>query len=54
MLDKEILGCIISGNKKFITTVSEPFNNLAVDFLGDFSDFEMFDFFQIFFFEKKI
>ena len=38
MLDKEILGCSILGNKKFVTTVSEPFNNLAVDFLGDFSN----------------
>jgi len=38
MLDKEILGCSILGNKKFVTIVSEPFNNLAVDFLGDFSN----------------
>ena len=38
MIDKEILGCVILGSKKFGTTVSEPFNNLVVDFLGDFSN----------------
>ena len=37
MLDKKILNCDIMGKKKFAIKVSEPFNNLALDFLLDFS-----------------
>ena len=38
ILDKEILSCEVLGNKKFKIKVSKPFNNLAIDFLSDFSN----------------
>ena len=37
MLDKTILNCDVMGKKNFAIRVSEPFNNLALDFLLDFS-----------------
>ena len=37
ILDKEILNYDVLGIKKFETCVSIPFNNLAIDFLSDFS-----------------
>ena len=38
MLDKKIIDCEILGNKKFKIKISEPFNNLATNFLSDFSN----------------
>ena len=37
ILDKEILSYDVLRSKKFETKVTEPFNNLAIDFLVDFS-----------------
>ena len=37
ILDKEILSYDVLRSKKFETKVKEPFNNLAIDFLVDFS-----------------
>ena len=37
ILDKEILSYDVLRGKKFETKVTEPFNNLAIDFLVDFS-----------------
>ena len=37
MLDKKILNCDVMGKKDFAIRVSEPFNNLVLDFLLDFS-----------------
>ena len=38
MLDKKIINCSVLGNKKFEIKVSEPFCNLATNFLVDFSN----------------
>ena len=38
ILDKEILSYDVLGNKKFEIKISKPFNNLATDFLSDFSN----------------
>ena len=38
MLDKKIINYEILGNKKFKIKISEPFNNLATNFLSDFSN----------------
>ena len=37
ILDKEILSYDVLRGKKFETKVTEPFNNLSIDFLVDFS-----------------
>ena len=37
MLDKKILNCDVMGKKDFAIRVSEPYNNLVLDFLLDFS-----------------
>ena len=37
MLDKTVLNCDVMGKKNFAIRVSEPFNNLVLDFLLDFS-----------------
>ena len=38
MLDKKIINCKVLGNQKFEMKVSEPFSNLATNFLVDFSN----------------
>ena len=38
MLDKKKILQLISGNKNFNVKISEPFNQLSIEFLNDFSE----------------